>query len=440
MIWLIAILLLAIFAGLGYLRGSIQMGISVLGMFVALMLAVPLGPLMTPIYTASGVTNLILLAVLPPITAYVVVCLVFMTIGIVVHFKVRKFFHYKTDSATQTMWKRLNQRVGSAFGLIAGMVYSILIGVGIYSTGYLTYQVSTDSDPGWLKFITDTRVSMDGNGLGRMAATLDPMPAKYYEVADLIGLSHRNPLLENRYRNYPPFLKLSERGDIQEIADDTEFHGLLVQQSSLAEIMSHPLGQKVMSNAELADILINQTDLKDLQSYLNDGVSPTYEDQKLLGRWQLNGNMMINHTKRTTAGIKSRELIALKALVDNYLDGASLIVYTDDQFDLVAPEAPEKEEEQVEARPQQSEFDQRYGGLTRPGRGPGFGPGAGRPAPQPQKEPEPSVDISTSGSWEQAATGRFLMEGNGETMRANISKNRLLIKAAGMDLVFTRVY
>ena len=73
MIWLIAILLLAAFAGFGYLRGSIQMGISVLGLFIGLLLAMPLAPLMMPIYTASGVTNLILLSVLPPITAFVVI-------------------------------------------------------------------------------------------------------------------------------------------------------------------------------------------------------------------------------------------------------------------------------------------------------------------------------------------------------------------------------
>ncbi len=447
MIWLIAILLLAVFAGLGFLRGSIQMGISVLGLFVGLMLAQALAPLMLPIYTASGVTNLILLAVLPPITAFIVIGLIFMTIGIVVHIKVKKYFHFKTDEATQLMWKRLNQRAGAAFGLLAGVVYTIILGVGIYSTGYLTYQVATDSDPGWLKFITDTRVAMDDNGLGKMAASLDPMPAKYYEVSDLLGLSHRNPLLENRYRNYPPFLKMSDRADIQEIAADTEFHGMLVQQASLAEIMKHPLGQKVMSNADLFDVLVNKTDLKDLRDFLENGESKVYDDEKILGRWELNGNALINYTKRNTAGIKSRELRALKHLVDNYLDGSSLIAYTDNSFAIEAKAAPEPEEEEEPANNGFGRDDtaalqaQRYGldPRFRPNAGGRGGQQQGRPAPAPKKE-EPSINIGGEGEWKRTAPGRYVLDLNGEDAKAKFSKNRLLIEAQGMNLVFSRVY
>ena len=447
MIWLIAILLLAAFAGFGYLRGSIQMGISILGLFVGLLLAMPLAPLMLPIYTASGVTNLILLAVLPPITAFIVVGLIFMTVGIVVHMKVKKHFRFKTDEASQLMWKRLNQRAGAAFGLVAGVFYTIVLGVGIYSVGYLTFQVSTETDPGWLKFITDTRVAMDQNGLGKMAASLDPMPDKFYEVSDILGLSHRNPLLENRYRNYPPFLKMSDRADIQEIAGDADFHNMLVQQASLAEIMKHPLGQKVMSNGELFDVLVNQTDLTDLRNYLENGESTVYDDEKILGRWELNGNALINYTKRNTAGIKSRELVALKALVDNYLDGSSLIAFTDNSFKIVAKEVPVVEEEEEEA-PRPGFNAGGFGG--QPSMSPemaaryGLGGRGGRPqqaaTPAPKPKSKPTINIGGEGNWERTAPGRYELDIDGKKAQANFNKSRLLIKTQGMQLVFSRVY
>ncbi|MDA7511120.1 CvpA family protein [Verrucomicrobia bacterium] len=449
MIWLIAILLLAAFAGFGYLRGSIQMGISVLGLFTGLLLAMPLAPLMMPIYTASGVTNLILLSVLPPITAFVVIGLIFMTVGIVVHMKVKKHFRFKTDEASQLMWKRLNQRAGVAFGLVAGVFYTIVLGVGIYSVGYLTFQVSTDTDPGWLKFITDSRVAMDQNGLGKMAASLDPMPDKFYEVSDILGLSHRNPLLENRYRNYPPFLKMSDRADIQEIAGDTDFHNMLVQQASLADIMKHPLGQKVMSNGELFDVLVNQTDLVDLRNFLENGESAVYDDEKILGRWELNGNALINYTKRNTAGIKSRELVALKTLVENYLDGSSLIAYTDNSYKIEAKEAPVVEEEEEAPRPEfngggfggqpsmSPEMSARYG---LGGRGSRAGGPQRSAASAPKPKVTPSINIGGEGNWERTAPGRYLLEIGGRKAQANFNKNRLLIKTQGMQLVFSRVY
>ncbi|MCS1412100.1 MAG: hypothetical protein M2R45_05303 [Verrucomicrobia subdivision 3 bacterium] len=457
MIWLITILLLAVFAGLGYLKGAIQIGISLVGLFLGLMLATPLASLMLPIYTVSGVTNLILLAILPPITAVALVGLIFMGVGIFVHFKVRKHFHYKTDVA-QLMFKRLNQRIGAAFGLVGGVVCAIVIGVGLYGAGYLTYQVATDDDPGWLKFITDTRVAMDSSGLGKMVASLNPMPAKFYEVSDILGLAHKNPLLENRFRNYPPFLKLSNRADIQEIAGDSEFHSLLVEQSSIADIMKHPLGQKVLSNSELADILINQTDLKDLRTYLEDGESPIYGEEKILGRWQLNGNAFINHTKRTKIGIKSRKLRELKEMVDNYLDGASLMVFTDNSLTIDAPELPEPEREKPEDGfgDEQAAFNNPYEGMSTPSMSPemaaryGLWPGQRHGGPVPavapkKKEPRtPRIQIDSDGSWKRTAPERYALELNNaeghKLVKAWIRKNRLFIDIEGMDLVFSRVY
>ena len=247
---------------------------------------------------------------------------------------------------------------------------------------------------------------------------------------------------------------MGDRADIQEIAADTEFHGMLVQQASLAEIMKHPLGQKVMSNQDLLNALVHNTDLKDLRKFLEEGVSDTYDDEKILGRWELNGNALINYTKRNTAGIKSRELRALKDLVDNYLDGTSLIAFTDNTFVIEAKEMPEQVEE--ENQPAAPAFNDPYAsarggqpamspeeaaryGLAPGGRG---GRGGQQPArPQaPQKKEAPKINIGGEGSWERTAPGRYVMDINGGKAQANFNKSRLLIKSQGMSLLFSRVY
>ena len=298
MIWLIAILLLAIFAGMGFLRGAVQMGISLVGLFLALALAVWLAP---PLLIDSNVGEFHGNAIgrlifdtffdfLHRVGVFLLVSLVFLVVGIVVHFRVRKHFRFKTDEATQLMFRRLNKRIGAAFGLLIGTVYTILVGVFLYGPGYLTYQVATSGDPGWLKFINYTRKSMEGSGLEKMAASLDPMPSKFYEVSDIIGLFHKNPLLESRFRNYPPFLKaLTEaevHGDTVVESESSEFRNMLAEQSSIVHLAAAVI---VLSITDLGEALL-QADLKDLRTFLEKGESPIYSDEKILGRWQLDGN------------------------------------------------------------------------------------------------------------------------------------------------------
>ncbi|MDG1857150.1 MAG: CvpA family protein, partial [Verrucomicrobiota bacterium] len=106
MIWLVAILLLAVFAGVGYLKGAIRMSVSLAGLFVGLMLAKPMAPMMTPIYTASGMTNLLWLSLLPPITAFLVVGLVFVVVGFIVHYKIGQYYKFSADEVTRLTWER----------------------------------------------------------------------------------------------------------------------------------------------------------------------------------------------------------------------------------------------------------------------------------------------------------------------------------------------
>ena len=483
MIWLIAILLLAIFAGMGFLRGAIQMGISLAGLFLALALAVWLAP---PVLLGApaGTPSIFLLVAdtffdfLHRVGVFLLVSLVFLIVGIVVHFRVRKHFRFKTDEATQLMFRRLNKRIGAAFGLLIGVVYTILIGVFLYGPGYLTYQVATNGDPGWLKFINNTRKSMEGSGLEKMAASLDPMPPKFYEVSDIIGLFHKNPLLESRFRNYPPFLKALTKAEVEGAAvvelESSEFREKLAKQSSIVHLAAAALA---LSISNLGEPLL-QTNLKDFRTFLERGESPIYSDEKILGRWQLDGNATINHMKRTKIGIdvaasymdssgavketsvkiKSREFRQFKeGVIDVLLNEAKLFVFPDETLDFVPPRPPEPA---VEEEPEEDEYGNPYAEYGAPG---SYGAGQFQRRPQPIARPPQKREESKNGSWKRQTTGRYKIQFENAAVenRATFKSSRLIIKdmfsypvqRSGLpvggrgnwaiikvDLIFSRIY
>lgn len=484
MIWLIAILLLAIFAGMGFLRGAVQMGISLVGLFLALALAVWLAPptLLGPAFQTTGLNVIGLfifdtfLDVLHRVGVFILVSLFFLIVGIVVHFRVRKHFRFKTDEATQLMFRRLNKRIGAAFGLLIGVVYTILVGVFLYGPGYLTYQVATNGDPGWLKFINNTRKSMEGSGLERMAASLDPMPSKFYEVSDIIGLTLKNPSLESRFRNYPPFLKSLTEAEVQ--GDTVVEFDLRKQLADQASIVHLALAVLALSINDLGDALL-KADLKDLRTFLERGESPIYSEEKILGRWQLDGNATINHMKRTKIGIdvaasyedgsgaaketsvriKSREFRQFKeGVIDVLLNEAKLFVFPDEELVFVPPRPPEP------AAPKEPEEDEYGNPYAEYGGSPGsYGAGQFQRRPQPVARPPQKREKPTKGSWKRQTTERYKIQFKDAAVenRVTFKSSRLIIKdmypypvqrsglPAGsrgnsvivkVDLIFSRIY
>ena len=123
MIWLIVLALLALFAGIGYLKGAIRMTVSLIGLIVSLFVAVPLGQLITPIFTASGMTNLLWLAIFPPVTAFFIVGLIFIGIAFFVHYKIYQKYKFSVDEATRLSWDRMSQRTGLCLGILTGSTY-----------------------------------------------------------------------------------------------------------------------------------------------------------------------------------------------------------------------------------------------------------------------------------------------------------------------------
>jgi hypothetical protein len=458
MIWLVAILLLFIFAGIGYLKGAIRMSLSLAGLFIGLLAAKPMAPLMTPIYTASGVTNLVWLAVLPPITAFFVVGLIFIGIGFFVHYKVSQYYKYGADEVTRLTWERMNKRSGAALGLMVGGIYAILIGMLIYVAGYFTTQVATESDTGMLAQLNGLANGLESSGMGKIARSITSVPEKYFKVSDVLGLSHKNPLLEVRYRNYPTLLKFGNDATIEELASDDAYHSLLVQQASLQEIFPHPISQKIMSDPNLSDRLLS-TDLDDLQTYLETGESPKYADELLLGRWELDVNSTINYFKKNILTTqldtsispggkqltKSAQIRIMKEIVGNMLAGTTMIVYPDKTLAVSGPQQAEPEE----APQEEPAFDDPYGGMDSryfpQGGAPGAAAAAQQQRQQQQQAAKPSYtpEFTEGAQWENISRGRYTISDRGSNDKSDVvvkKNHRAYITSKRMTLVFKRVW
>jgi hypothetical protein len=337
LIWVMAVLLFTVFGALGYLKGAIRTIFPLIGLLVGVYLAVPLGPLVRPLVPLVGLANPIWSWLLPPVIIFFLIAVVFVVVGFVVHRQVNLYYKYRADDHQRLSWERLNQRLGLSFGLVAGAGYTLLLGVVIYVLGYFTVQVSAnDSDPAPLRYLNKAREDLHSSGLEKTVASLDPAPANYYLASDVIGLFYNNKLLDSRLAAYPPFLTLGERQEFQDVVNDTEYQNLLKSQASLSQILGNPKTQTILGNPEIVQQL-GQIDLKDLYDYLKTGESAKYQDQPILGRWEVDGYLTLLQQKRRKTGMTSSEMRRIRQEVE-MSKGFKLILAPDNTAKLKGPD------------------------------------------------------------------------------------------------------
>jgi len=92
LIWLLAVALFVLFAGLGYAKGAIRMILPLAGLVLGVALAVPLAPLVKPIVPLVGLKNPIWSWLLPPVIVFFLIAIIFIIVGFIVHRKVYLFF------------------------------------------------------------------------------------------------------------------------------------------------------------------------------------------------------------------------------------------------------------------------------------------------------------------------------------------------------------
>ena len=195
-IWILALLLVLSLAGLGYRQGAIRVAFSLVGIFVGVLLAVPLGKPMAVLLKAFGVQHPVLLWMLPPFVAFCVISVIFKSIAFAVHHKVEVYFKYKAGDLRLSLWERLNRRIGLCLGVVNGAAYMVLLSFVIYVVGYWTIQL--ESPEGMSKSARLFNSAIKGlqtTGFINTARALERMPETYYTAAGVAGLIYQNSLL-----------------------------------------------------------------------------------------------------------------------------------------------------------------------------------------------------------------------------------------------------
>jgi uncharacterized membrane protein required for colicin V production len=400
-IWLLALLLLASLAGLGYRQGAIRVACSLVGILLAALLAAPLGHLLKRPLMAIGLSNPVLVWVVGPLVMFLAVSMAFKIAAFALHRKIEVYYKYKAGELRLALWERLNHRLGLCLGLVNGTLYLLLISWAIYAFSYWTTQVAaSDNEPRMVRILNRLGQDLQSSGLAKAARALDRMPEAYYDMADLTGLIYANPLCEARLQRYPAFLGLAERPEIQDITSDNSLTELWMKQEPLQTLMAQPKIQTVFNNPDLlkdlwGTVIENRADLR---AYLETGRSPKYASEPILGRWDFNISAALRFILLSRQNITSKEMRELKRSIGPAFAKTTLVATTEHK--VILKDLPPIRSTGVVGPPQ-----------THPGE---------------WKNLDGKYQLSLSSG------------GENEEIAATVEGDRLTLKRAGMDLVFDR--
>jgi hypothetical protein len=270
------------------------------------------------------------------------------------------------------------------------------------------------------------------------------MPARFYQASDILGLIYQNPILIGRISQYPPFLLMADKPEFQDMAKDTEFNQLLLTKADIMEIIKNPKLQAVVQNPEIVDELLNQ-DLKDFKAYLETGISPKYEEEKILGKWKLDPYGTMAQERKKRPDLSSTEMRMLKKVIMEVLPAVSFVATTDKKATLKAdvserlrqlfqPPAP-RPVAQPAAPAVPPQYANRYGR-------PAPAPVVVAPPPAPKTNEVPYMVLSAQGSWEHEGDKYHLKvqneKGKSETLEVAADEDRLIIHTPTATLVFAK--
>jgi hypothetical protein len=412
-IWVLAVVLLASLAGLGYRQGAVRVAFSFLGILFGALLAVPLGRPLGRLLGMVGLKDPLLVWVIGPLLAFVIFSVIFKIAAAAVHHKVDVYYKYHAGDLRLALWERLNRRVGLCLGLLNGAAYLVLLAFVIYLPSYMTYQVATsDADPTWMRLLNRMGQDLQSTGFVKVARSIDSLPKEDFQIADLGALIYRNPLLEARLANYPGFLGLGEQPEFQDLSNDKEFTQMWASMEPVMNLMDNPKIQAIRHNPELLKTIWSavESNLDDARSYLTTGRSPRYDSNKILGRWHFDPNAAINAIRRAKQNISSLEMQRVRRLLESNFSKTELIAKPDNQLTLRS--APPLKFSTSPAAAAAAAAAVAATGI----------------APPLQ---------NFQGQWKDA-NGKYLVEFSGQDLPTMVEGDRLSMKTEGLDWVFAR--
>lgn len=451
-IWILAIVLCAIFAAIGYFSGAIRTVTLWVGVLIASVITGALAPKFISTMPKIGIKHALWIQLAPYIIVFSLLALIVFGIGFAIHHKVASIYKFSRDDYSRAKWERMNHHVGLSIGLVIAVQLFFLIARVAYVGGYLTAQVgSGENNPAWVSFLSAVRRDMAVTGLDKAVAALDKTPASFYDAADIVGIISNNPQIQPRLANYPYFLSLGQRSEFQELASDKDYNNLIFQSPGFGPLIDHPNTQRLLANQEIID-QIKGVDLKDLKTYLMTGKSPKYDEEKILGRWILDKDAVLTYVRKTRPTMKGEELIAVKkgieALPDitliNTLDNKTIVKAEGGGAPAPDPNAAPPSAPAAAPQPLGYTQDPRYAQIMRQNQRNRPAAPAAKPAtPPPAATPPPVLNIAGEGEWKPGSSSGYEMtipdsKGKPQTLAGAIHDDELTLSKDGLSLIFYR--
>jgi len=341
-LWVLAVLIVAAVALVGYYQGGVRVAFSLVGLLVALLVAQPLGNVLKPLVAMTGLKQPIVLSFLGPAIAFILVLVIFKVIAYAIHHKLTTYYKYNDSETKRMLFQRLNSRLGIAVGVVNGTIYFFIIAVFAHLLGYFATQVKgSPNDPIATKIAVKLGEAAQSTGLHKAVAPFLPAEEPYYDAVDIVGDVYQNPLLQKRLASYPVFVTLAERPEFKGLAEDLKFQELWLRQPrpSVGELLAHEKVKPLVENEQLTDEVLKLLggDMKDLKTYVETGKSPKYDDEKILGRWSFDYRDSVALARRTKPNIGSAELRQLRRVLGGTMANATLTATIDNRIILRTP-------------------------------------------------------------------------------------------------------
>ncbi len=398
-IWLLAVIVLASLAGLGYRQGAVRVGFSFVGIIVGALLAVPLGRLLGRLLGVVGMKDPVLVWALGPVLVFIIISIAFKVAAAPVFQKIDVYYRYKAGDLRQALWERLNHRLGLCLGLLNGAAYLVLLVFLLSVPSYLTYQVASDGkDPWWMRVLNRTGADLQSTGMSKVARSINSIPQVDYDMADLLATLYRNPLAEARVSGYPAFLGLAELGELQSLGNDREFTEAWQRQEPVGTLMAKPSFLAIRNNPTLLKTIWGtvESNMMDFRTYLATGKSPKYDPIQILGRWRFDVSAAIVSMRRARPNIPSSEMQKVRKYMEVAFAKTRLVAKPDKQITIW--DVPGLKGQAGTAPP---------GGLQ-----------------------------TLQGQWQDLDGGKYQLTFPGLELPATVEGRRLGIKAEGLELVF----
>ena len=334
-IWILAMLLMAAAALAGWRQGAIRAAFSFVGILLATLLAVPVGRIVQPLLPHFGASNPVLAWALAPVFGFILVSAAFKVAAIAVHNKVEVFYKYEAGDLRLALWERLNARLGICVGLVNGAIYFVLLTFIIFNLSYWTIQVATSpQQPFIIRLVNRLGNDLQATGLVRTAGAVGTLPPMYYRLADLSGLVLQNPTVAQRLVDYPALTSLWERDEMQPLLQDASFTNALASGTTAAELFNNPNVQSFLANKALTTLVMGilQTNLDDLNGYLQSGKSAKYDGEKIIGRWEFNVNVTLAWWRQDHPRIPASEMRSTRDLMTQAYAQTRILATGDNQL------------------------------------------------------------------------------------------------------------